>query len=228
MLTVASKALSVYLDSKARELLGSTDSITDFEFRVSPRHTHLKDTDGNVVVSEIPTVVTYFKIPRIMLPYNTELRKRNCTNEITLTFTGLRSNGILAHEDTYHSVFSYDSTKNQGASMDELIPVNKYCKFSRHRLRPVSFNYNSTEGRIAFDAPHGLSSGDVIVVDGLATQNNAGNSDILCRINDPRGIIINEIDTYIIATNINFSRLKTPESTSLPWIIVTSRPFRFP
>ncbi|KAG3020077.1 hypothetical protein PC121_g12065 [Phytophthora cactorum] len=135
--------------------------------------------------------------------------------------------------------------------MVELIPVNKYCNlspplrvvedltlrfndpvypiaFAPDRLRPVSFNYNSTEGRIAFDAPHGLSSGDVIVMDGLATQNNAGNSDILCRINDPRGIIIDEIDTYIIATNINFSRLKTPESTSLPWIIVTSRTFRFP
>ncbi len=251
MPTIASKSVSVLIDSRNRKATSLESSVTDFQFQIVPRHTQINESDGNIVVNQIPTQITYFKITRIMLPYSTILRARNFSSEITLSFTGLRNNGILARESTYHFVFTYDKQKHENSSLVELIPVNAYCKFSpplqviddlslqfndpifpihfpADRLMPSLLNYTSVDGRIVFDAPHGLSTGDVISISDLKTFNDAANVDLLNKILDPRGIIITEVDTYIIATNINFSRLVSPDNGYRCVIQVLSRSFRFP
>lgn len=53
---------------------------------------------------------------------------------------------------------------------DPLFPV----MFLPDRMQPSSLNYLSSDGRIVFDAPHELDTGDIIIIKGLTTGNDGG------------------------------------------------------
>ena len=249
---ICSKSLGVYLDSRVRNIsnYSASSHLTDFSFMLVPRQTRAEIGDGRIQVRVMPSQITYFKLGRIVLPYDSTLRQRNYTNELTLTFTALRSNGIIAREDTYHFAFTYE-VSSANSNLVTLSPVNKFCKFNpplntvddlsfrfsdpivpisftTDRLIPSQINYLSSDGRIVFAVPHNLNDGDVIIVSGLTTQNNAMNSSVLSVINDPRGIQITKINSSIIATGIDFTTIESPDMNSKPWIFFYSRMFRFP
>lgn len=249
---VSSKAISVYLDSRLRNISDyqSGSQITDFSFSIVPRLTRAEIGDGRIQVRGLPSQITYFKVGRIILPYKSSLRVRNYTNELTLTFTALRSNGIIAREDTYHFAFTYKLVASNN-ELVELCPVNEYCKFnpplrsiddislrfndpvypvsfSQDRMRVSAINYQSSDGRITFDTHHGLNTDDVVIVMGLTTQSDASNFNILSVINDPRGITITKINDNVISTGIDFTKIDSPDINSKPWIFFYSKMFRFP
>ena len=126
---VSSKAMSIYVDSRVRNIsLSSSSGITDFGFGLVPRQTRAELGDGRIQVRVMPSQITYFKLGKIILPYDVAHRSRNYTSELTLTFTALRGNGIIGREDTYHFVFNYKVCEN--SQLVELTPANEYCKFS--------------------------------------------------------------------------------------------------
>lgn len=251
MPVIASKSMSVCIDSRLRNTSNVTSiTITDFGFTLVPRMTRSSLGDGRIQSRIAPSHITYFKVGKIMLPYSEVLRNRNFSKEITLTFTALRSNGIVAREDTYHFAFTYTSL-NYSSNLVELNPVNEYCKFEpplrtlddlslrfndpifpiafhTDRLIPTNFNYMSSDGRITFSVPHFLNNGDVIVVMGLKTNNDAANASVLNVINDPRGINVTIIDDITIATSFDFTKIVSQDITSLPVILFYSRTFRMP
>ena len=248
---ISSKTMSVYLDSRVRNYSGvSSASITDFAFTLVPRQTRAEIGDGRVQVRVMPSQITYFKIGKIVLPYGTSLRQHNYMNELTLTFTALRSNGIIGREDTYHFTFTYKPSASN-VEMVELAPVNEFCKFDpplriiddltlrfndplypinfpKDRLNSAQFNYLSSDGRIAFNEQHGLNDNDIIIVMGLKTNADASNASILSTINNPRGIAVTKIDNYVISLNIDFTKIISPDTTSKPLIFFYSKMFRFP
>lgn len=244
--TVSSKSMSVYLDSRVRNIAESTSS--DYSFMLVPRQTRTEAGDGRIQVRTMPSQVTFFKVGSIVLPYSSELRSLNFTKELTLTFTALRSNGIIAQNDTYHFGFTYTEINDK---LVELTPTNKYCKFSpplrlvdnvsirfndpiypiqfpHDRMLPVSFNYQSADGRITFGANHNLDDGDVVIVSGLTTNNNAANVTLLRAVNNPRGILVTKVNDTTIATGIDFTQFVSPDIASLPTVLFYSRMFRFP
>ena len=252
MSIVSSKAMGVYLDSRLRDTsnYSSDGVITDFSFALVPRQTRAEIGDGRIQVREIPSQITYFKVGKIILPYGPALRVRNFTKELTLTFSALRSNGIIAREDTYHFIFTYEVCPTN-PNLVVLTPVNEYCKFSprinilddlslrfsdpivpisffNDRMRPSQINYLSSDGRIVFSVPHFLEDNDVIIVNGLTTTDDASNGTILSMINDPRGISITKVNNNVIATGIDFTTIISPDTSSKPWIFFYSRMFRFP
>lgn len=251
MPVIASKSMSICIDSRLRNASNSTSvSITDFGFTLVPRMTRASFGDGRIQSRIAPSHITYFKVGKVILPYSEVLRSRNFANEITLTFTALRSNGIVSREDTYHFAFTY-SIIDSSTNLVQLTPLNEYCKFepplrtlddlslrfndpifpiSFHtdRLIPTNINYMSSDGRITFDIPHFLNNGDVIIVMGLKTNADAANASLLNTINDPRGIRITKIDDNTIATSIDFTKIVSQDITSLPTILFFSRTFRMP
>lgn len=243
---LSSKSMLVYIDSRVRNVAQS--SATDFSFTLVPRQTRSEIGDGRIQVRTMPSQVTFFKIGNIIMPYTSNMRSRNYTKEITITFTALRSNGIIGHDDTYHFHFHYSIIND---TLVELTPSNAYCKFSPQlrlvdnisirfndpiypirfsvdRIRPHQFNYQSSDGRISFSRDHGLNDGDIVIISGLTTNNNSINYRLLEQINDPRGVIVTKISDTLIATDINFSQIQFPDITSLPTILIYSRMFRFP
>jgi hypothetical protein len=250
MTTIASKVMHLYIDSRLRQTINYNGSdIVDFAFSLVPRHQSRGDFgSGQLQVPVSPAKVTYFKIGKIILPYPTSYRDRNLTKEVTLTFSALRSNGILAHEDTYHFTFVYSIVNDEFV---ELTPANEYCKFSTpisylddltlrfndplfpihflpDRMQPDTFNYLSSDGRIVFTNHHTLATGDVIMVKGLTTGNDSENASLLDTINDRRGIVITRINDNVIATNIDFTNLISPDANAKPMILFYNRMFRFP
>lgn len=247
---VSSKAMSVYVDSRVRNVsLSSSNGITDFGFALVPRQTRAEIGDGRIQVRVMPSQITYFKLGNIVLPYDSTLRTRNYSSEITLTFTAMRGNGIIGREDTYHFAFNYKIGANP--SLVELTPVNEYCKFSpplrlvddltlrfndpvfpvsfaNDRLRPSQINYLSSDGRIVFEEPHNLSNNDIVIVMGLTTNDEASNANMLSILNDPRGLVITKINDTVIATGLDFTQIVSPDNASKPWILFYSRMFRFP
>lgn len=243
---ISVKSMSIYLDSRARNTADS--SPTDFVFMLIPRQTRSILGDGRIQVRDMPARITYFKLGKIILPYGLAARSNNFTKEITLTFTALRDNGIIAHNDTYHFAFTYTVVNDQ---LVELTPVDKYCKFSPplrmvdnltirfndpiypiafpiDRLTPASFNYLSSDGRIVFTDNHGLGTGDVIIISGLNTLDNSRNGSLLTRLHNPRGIAITKINDTTISTGIDFTTIASPDTNSLPTLLFYSRMFRFP
>jgi hypothetical protein len=183
-----------------------------------------------------------------VLPYTAALRASNFTNEITLSFNAIRSNGILAHDNTYHFVFTY-TVRND--SLVELTPINEYCKFSPplrfvddlslrfsdpivpiefnvDRMYASSINYLSSDGRITFASAHNLTTGDVVIVRSLTTLDDAKNTNILSRIHSARGMPITVINSTTISIGIDFSLIDQPDTNSKPLVVFYSNTFRFP
>ncbi len=252
MPVISSKAMSVYLDSRVRNTSNDYNktTITDFGFTLVPRQTRAELGDGRIQVRVMPSQITYFKIGKIILPYDNNMRLRNYMSEMTLTFTALRSNGIIAREDTYHFTFTYQVNQTNNALI-ELTPTNEYCKsnpplrviddlsirfndpiypvaFPIDRMQPAQINYLSSDGRIIFDNPHKLDANDVIIVLGLTTNDDASNANILNQINDPKGLVVTIINANIVSTGIDFSQIVSADLNAKPWILFYSQTFRFP
>ncbi len=248
MPVISSKSMSIYFDSRLRMSSGNDPSITEFGFSLVPRSVSTVLGDGNLQVRTMPSEITYFKLGKFLLPYGVALRGSNFTNELTLTFTGLRSNGIIANEETFHFVFNYTS-KND--ALVEVSPVNEFCKFSpplrlidnlslrfsdpivpitfpKDRMYPSSLNYLSSDGRIEFSSAHGLSDNDVVIVNGLKTNDDAANAAILKTINSARGIPITVINSTMISIGVDFTTIRSPDTSSKPLIVFYSKTFRFP
>lgn len=247
MPVLTSKAMCLYVDSRLRRSNGTESGPTDFEFTLVPRTTKTALGDGNIQARVMPSQITFFKIGKILLPYKLNMRSANFTNEITLSFTALRSNGIIGNEDTYHFVFTYTPKSDY---LVELIPVNEFCKFSpplryidnisfrmsdpivpvqfaKDRLYASSFNYQSSDGRITFAVAHGLDNGDVVIVNEFTTNDNAADSNIISQVNSPRGLVISVINQNIISIGINFSAIVSPDISCKPLVIFYSKTFRF-
>jgi hypothetical protein len=247
MPVITSKAMNLYVDSRLRRSYGNESSLIDFGFTLVPRTTKTTLGDGNLQARVMPSQITYFKMGKVVLPYKIDMRGANFTNEMTLTFTALRSNGIMGSEDTYHFIFTY-VVKND--YLVELTPVNEFCKFSpplryvdnisfrmsdpivpvqfaKDRMYASSLNYQSSDGRITFAYPHGLANGDVVIINGFSTGDNAANANIISQINSPRGLVISVINPTMISIGIDFSTVVSPDTTVKPLVIFYSKTFRF-
>jgi hypothetical protein len=249
------RSMHIDIDSINRDISRDKDtSIIDFGFMLSSRNDRAPLGTGIIPSTLIPAYISYMKIGRIILPYSTVLSSLNYNQELTLTFTGLRSNGsIIANLFTNETIhFSFTFTQCAfNANLVELIPVNKYCKFDppltyldnlsmrwndprypvsfdADRLRPQSINYASNDGRITFPIPHNLETNDIVIVYGLSTLNDSINVNILNTINSVRGIKITKISDTIISLGIDFTTINNPNTNSLPIIIFVSKCFRIP
>lgn len=248
------RSMHIDIDSMNRNVSEDRGNyITDFQFILSTRNDRAPLGTGIIPARIVPTSITYMKIGKIILPYDSSLSDLNYTQELTLSFTGLRSNGaIAAHlntNETIHFSFTY-AVCLFNDKLVELTPVNKYCKFdppltyldnmsirfnepryvaqfSKDRLVPTAFDYGSNNGIISFGENHNLSTGDIIIVTGLTTLNDGVNSTLLNAINNTRGIKITVVDDTNISTNLDFTTIVDPDTASLPLIIFVSKTFRF-
>jgi hypothetical protein len=249
------RSMHIDIDSLNRDISMDYGSVvTDFRFVLSARNDRAPLGSGIVPARLIPANITYMKVGRIILPYSQALASLNNNQEITLTFTGLRSNGaIIANlitNETIHFSFTYTECAFNN-NLVELVPTNKYCKFDppltyldnvsvrwndprypvqfdSDRMRPQSLNYASTDGQITFATNHHLNTGDTIIIDGLTTNDDTDNTNILGLINSPRGIKITKLSDTTISTGIDFASIISPDTSSLPIIIFTSKCFRIP
>jgi len=247
------RSMHIDIDSINRDVSKDRGlSITDFGFILSTRNDRAPLGVGIIPSKLIPADITYMKIGRIILPYSTALANLNYNQELTLTFTGLRSNGsVIANlltNETIHFSFTFTQC-TFNANLVELIPVNKYCKFDPpltyldnlsmrwndprypvsfdvDRMQAQLFDYTTTDGRITFAMPHKLNTNDVIIIYGLSTLNDSINTNILNIINNPRGIKITKINDTTISIGIDFTTIISPDNTSLPIILFVSKCFR--
>jgi hypothetical protein len=249
MPTITSKSMSILVDSRLRRVDSSnTTSITSFAFTIVPQNRHTQIGDGDLQVRIMPSQITYFRINRIVIPYSLALRSCNYSNELTMIFTALRSNGIISNDDTYHFVFTYTPIND---FLVQLTPIDKYCKFSpplrtiddlsirfndpivpiafaMDRMYASSISYLNADGRITFSTAHGLSIGDVVIISGLTTLNDAANAAILSTIMNPRGIVIGIVNTTVISIGVDLTAIVSPDINSKPLVLFQSKTFRFP
>lgn len=249
------RSMHIDIDSINRDISNDYgNSVIDFRFTLSTRNDRAPLGTGRVPARLIPANITYMKIGRIILPYNQTLASLNNNQELTLTFTGIRNNGAitanLTTNETIHFSFTYTECAFDN-NLVELIPINKYCKFdppltylddvsirwndprypiqfNPDRLRALSFNYATSDGRISFGVNHNLENDDIIIINGLTTLNDNVNTTILNTINNPRGIKISKISTTIISTGIDFTTIVSPDTNALPVILFVSKCFRVP
>lgn len=249
------RSMHIDIDSINRDVSRDRgSSIIDFGFILSTRNDRAPLGVGIIPSKLIPAEITYMKIGRIILPYSTTLAALNYNQELTLTFTGLRSNGsVIANlltNETIHFSFTFTQC-TFNSDLVELIPVNKYCKFDPpltyldnlsirwndprypvpfdiDRMKPLSIDYTSTDGQITFPSAHNLNTNDIIIIYGLSTLNDSINTNILNIINNPRGIKITKINNIIISTGIDFTNISSPDISSLPIILFVSKCFRIP
>ena len=248
------RSMHIDIDSMNRNVSEDRGNyLTDFRFVLSTRNDRAPLGTGIIPARIVPTNITYMKIGKIILPYNSTLSALNYTRELTLSFTGLRSNGaIAAHlntNETIHFSFTY-TVCSFNAGLVELTPVNKYCKFdppltyldnmsirfnepryvaqfNKDRLIPTAFDYGSSNGVISFGENHNLNNDDIIIVTGLTTLDDGSNSTLLNAINNTRGIKIASIDATSISTGLDFTTIVDPDTSSLPLVIFVSKTFRF-
>lgn len=250
------RSMHIDIDSINRDISSDYGTyVTDFRFTLSARNDRAPLGSGIVPARLIPANITYMKIGRIILPYSQALASLNNNQELTLSFTGLRSNGAimanLTTNETIHFSFSYTECAFD-TNLVELVPSNKYCKFdppltyldnvsvrwndprypiqfNTDRLTPVSIDYTiTTDGRITFGTNHRLNTNDIIIINGLTTLNDSANAAILTVINNPRGIKITKISDTVISTGINFTTIINPDTIALPIILFVSKCFRIP
>lgn len=249
------RSMHIDIDSINRDISSDYGPyVTDFRLVLSTRNDRAPLGTGIVPARLIPANITYMKVGRIILPYSQALASLNSNQELTLSFTGLRSNGsIVANlntNETIHFSFSYIECAFDN-NLVELTPINKYCKFdppltyldnisvrwndprypvqfNTDRLTPVSLNYSSTDGRITFGVNHYLNTNDIVVIYGLTTLADSSNTNILTAINNPRGIKVTKISDTVISTGIDFTTIISPDSSSLPIILFISKCFRIP
>lgn len=239
------KAFSVMIDSRLRR---DGTSASEFGFAVVPHTMAARIGSGAIQARDLPAQVQYMRIGRVALPYLASMRALNPGQEILLTFTGLRSNGMLGASDTYHFAFNY---KVKNDIFVELRPVNKYCYFdpplryiddlSLHfsdplvpiafpadRMMAAAINYTASDGRITFAQAHGLAAGDIVVVQGLTTLNDAANAALLQSAASERGHAVTVVTPTTISIGVDFSAIVSPDPLSLPLVLFVSRMFRFP
>lgn len=251
MPVLSSCSMNVYIDSRRRGFTNHLDGqgVTDFSFALVPRHTQFMIDDGSVMCHSMPTNVTYFKLGKITLPYGRTLRATNSMNEITLTFTALRSNGAIAFDDTYHFTFTY-VVSSVSDDIVELMPSNEFCKFDPpiqtvddlsirfndpiypitflpDRMRADSISYTALDGQISFSSPHLATDGEVVVIDTLTSLDDSKNLEVLSDVNNPRGHRITVIDATTIAIGVDLSLITIPDLLSAPWVQFFNRTFRF-
>ncbi|KAL3668761.1 hypothetical protein V7S43_006056 [Phytophthora oleae] len=225
MPVVASKSMSVYINPAMRDISNdSPGGVTTFVYNLIMRATHAELGGGQIQTRVLPSQITYFKLGRIILPYSAALRVRNYSRELTLTFTALRNNGIIARNGTYHFAFTYTVIND---NLVEARPMNEYCKFSpplrlvddlslrfndptysvtfpSDLITPYQINYITSDGRFTFAAPHQLASGDVVVIRGLtATNTSSNNATTLAAVNDRRGHDVTKISDDTIAIGVD-------------------------
>jgi hypothetical protein len=249
-----SRCMHVDIDSLNRNISNDYGtSLTNFAFTMSSRNDRAALGSGIIPTRIIPVNVSYMKIGKVVLPYTATMGAANPMREITLSFTGIRSNGTLisnpSFTETIHFSFTFiRSTIN--TNLVELTPVNEYCKFdppltylddlslrwndpryacnfNLDRLTPQTINYAST-GDIIFAQAHNLITGDIIVINGLSTFDDAANSALLAQINNPRGIAITKVNDTTINIGINLSLLVSPDNSAKPVITFITKCFRFP
>ncbi len=243
----ASKTMGLYFDTVMRGTYNDNTTITNFEFSLVSRSQISNGSNGFIQTHVLPSQITYFKISPFTIPYTNTMRAMNFAKEITLTFNTLASNGIISNNQTFHFIFKYTIIDN---ALVELTPVNQYYKFSpplRHldnlslhmsdpvvpitfamdRMPVSSLNYISADGRITFAQAHNLTTGDVIIVQGLTTLDDSANANVLAQINNPRGIVITVINPTIVSTGIDFTTIITPDTNSKPIVLFYSKTFRF-
>lgn len=249
------RSMHIDLDSINRDVSQDYGSaVSEFRLTLSERNDRAPLGTGIVPARLIPANITYMKIGRIILPYNQTLAALNSTQELTLTFTGLRSNGAvvanLTTNETIHFSFTYTECTFD-SNLVELTPSNKYCKFDPpltyldnvsmrwndprypvqfniDRLPPVSFNYSSTDGRITFAVAHQLNTNDVVIVNGLTSLAAARDSVVLASINNQRGVKVTVVSSTVISIGINFTTITAADTSSLPIILFVSKCFRVP
>lgn len=247
-----SRSMHIDIDSLNRNVAEDRGQyISDFRFILSTRNDRAPLGTGIIPSRIVPANITYMKIGKIILPYDSTLGDLNYTQELTLSFTGLRSNGAitsnLSTNETIHFSFTYVAC-SFNERLVELRPVNKYCKFDppltylddlsfrfnepryvaqfhKDRMIPASFDYGSTDGIVAFDEPHNLSDGDIVIVTGLTTLDDNANTTLLNIINNNRGHKINVVSDTEIALNIDFTQIISPDASSRPMIIFVSKTF---
>lgn len=249
------RSMHIDIDSVNRDVSSDYGSyVTDFNLTLSTRNDRAPLGTGIVPARIVPANITYLKVGQIILPYSQTLANLNNNQELTLTFTGLRSNGsIIANmttNETIHFSFNYIECPFDN-NLVQLTPINKYCKFDppltyldnisvrwndprypvqfhTDRMTPTLFDYTSTDGRIVFGVDHNLNTNDIIVINGLTTLNDSSNTTILNVINNPRGIKITKISNTVISTGINFTTIVSPNTTARPTILFMSKCFRIP
>lgn len=248
----SSHSMHVDIDSLNRDISRDNGAyITDFRFTLSDRNDRSPLGTGMIPARIIPANISYMKIGRIILPYDSDF---NIAQELTLTFTGIRNNGAitanLLTNETIHFSFTY-LTCPFNANLVELKPINKYCKFDppltylddlsirfnepryvaqfyKDRMKPISIAYNLNPIQITFAEEHNLNNNDIIIINGLTTLNNNANSEILRTVNNPKGLKISVISPTIIELSIDISAIQDTDPNSLPTIIFVSKTFRFP
>lgn len=235
---------NVYVDSRYQNSANTDRTILDFA--IVPKSNRSKTQSGSITSYSNLTNITEFEIGEFIIPYTSAT---NYFREITMIFLDIPNNSIESNENAFHFKFSYEPC-SFNSNLVKLIPYLKRFRFnppiktldalriqfadpytpitfSKDRMIPTSISYTSP-GVFTFGEPHGLLTGDVIIVEQFRTLYPQENIEIVKKINDPRGHIITVIDPTSFAINVAMATIINPFTVTLPTVYFQSKRIQFP
>jgi hypothetical protein len=165
------------------------------------------------------------------IPYKPQFN--NFYNKISLRIDEWTANSYQAYENgSFHFVFDITKIDN---NLMYLTPMDRVFRFARpvnyidnftlsfgamlpkiefdnDRLYSSNIDYKSDDGIITFDSPHNLVTGDLIYISGFTTPDPALDLDFINQVNRAQGHIIVKKSNYAIATNIDMTEIRRPET----------------
>lgn len=235
----------IYIDSRYQNISNTDRSILDFS--IVPKSNVARNQTGNIISYSNLTNITEFEMGEFTIPYISTL---NAFREITISFLDLPNNAIDTNENSFHFKFTYEPCTFNN-KLVRLKPFQDRFRFNppiktldrlriqfadpyhpiefpKERMRPSSIDYSSANGTFTFSEPHNLNNGDIVIIEGLVTANANQNIELLKKINDNRGHIINVTNTTSFYIDVPFNTIINPSLTSLPFIYFQSKRIQFP
>lgn len=213
----------IIADSRYRSTVN--DDLSKIEFVLISNSKTKSDNGGVIMGSTIKDIIEVEVFP-FTIPYNPDYV--NFYNKISLSIDEWTASSYEAYEGgQFHFMFDIEKIDNNLIYLKPVnsiytftSPVNHIDKFTlsfgsmypkitfdNDRLVP-SFDFTNQYGKLIFDIPHNLVTGDLIYISGFTTPDPAKDADIISQVNRAKGHIIVKKNNYQILINVDLSVLR--------------------
>lgn len=222
------REISLLFDSRYQN--ASNKNTTNIEYSIITDLNKKKIDSGAIyspVVLEdiIEMEICPFSIPKIK-------NSNNYYGKITMSILELSNIGVDTYENmSYHFIFKTTESGNL-IKLEPLYTTYKFYRpipridrctfvfgsplspiaFDNDRLYTKAFEYTSADGKIEFNEPHRLLSGDIIYIKSFTTLSPAADVALIEEINKVEGHEITQISETKISIGVNFANLNSPDA----------------
>ena len=234
---------NVYVDSRYQNISNQDRTILDFS--IVPKSNRSKKQTGSITSYSNLSNITEFEVGDFIIPYTSST---NAFREITLIFLDIPNNSVEANENSFHFKFSYEPC-TFNPNLVKLTPYQKRFRFNppiktldalriqfadpyvpiefeKDRLVPSSIDYGNNA--FHFSEPHGLDTGDVVIIEGFTTSTPNKDVDIIKKINDTRGLVITRITDISFSVTVGLNTITSPLVSNKPLVFFQSKRIQFP